>query len=140
MYQGYYYELNGKYFVGKEFNPNSKELVLITQEIENIIRRNQFRFDSLLLGVLNNTQPQSYIYDHKSKVRFFTAKTSNPPYTIKEIDETTYKQLQSNTLQTTVSLNYDGGFDEKELNEAEKKIPGLRTFVINNFATPTQDL
>ena len=28
-YQGHYYELNGRFFVGKEFNINSLELVII---------------------------------------------------------------------------------------------------------------
>ena len=55
---------------------------------------------------------------------------------IKEIDKKTFDQFQNDSLYSSVSLTFKGGFSENELKEAEKKIPGITTFVNSSYTPP----
>ena len=142
-YKGYYCEFNGKFYVGKEFNINAPELTRISvgNRLNNLFNKaGTYAYNLLSNASLNNNnQPQSYIYDYKSNIRYFIAKILTQPYIIKEVDSTTYKQLQGNALYTTVALFFEGGFNNKELDEAEKKIPGLKNFIDNIYVSPPSD-
>ena len=48
-YQGYYYEDSGRYYIGKEFSPNSKELIKPEKSKENNLLN---RLTPLALGLL----------------------------------------------------------------------------------------
>jgi hypothetical protein len=140
-YQGYYYELNNKLFVGKEFNSNAPELMLLPKN-NNI----PFGFNSLLTKAstyvygkisnikINSETPLSFIYNYDSNVRYFSYQINKKQ--IKEVNEDTFKTFQTNPLYILTKLNFTSGFNEQELKEAEIKIPGITTFVNTSYTNP----
>jgi len=136
-YQGYYYELNGKLFAGKEFNSNAPILIKINSDNVN----------KLL------TNPQTYAYGRVSGTKVKTNKIVSLPQSdtsslidkggeyflqfycskinsniIKSIDEQTYVNLQSNPLYKTT---YIGTYNNKNQipDDAEKQLSGIKTFL-----------
>jgi hypothetical protein len=155
-YQGYYYEINGKLFIGKEFDSNAPELIPIPKNNTNVSNL----FNSLLTkastyaygkisGIkIDNTKPISSYFVPSEKdaqkgetIRYYIQQKNNN--LIKEVNEDNYKSLLNNPIFTTTKikcfivadlLNPVGDnnyiFDTKELDEAEKIIPGIKTFLL----------
>ncbi len=142
-YQGYYYEINGKLFVGKEFDSNAPELIPIPKD------NSSFNFNSLL------TKAATYAYGKISGVnipknniksipppsidilQILDAADTLPPSfyckkittgVIKEIEESTYSTLQSDPLYVTTYVGIYKGKNQP-LTEADKNIPGLLDWV-----------
>lgn len=130
-YQGYYYELNNKFFVGKEFNIKAPELIKITSNnINTLLTKSSTYVYGFISGKsINDSKPVSFIYNGKEPNRYFLSKVNTTPTIIKEVSEDTFKTFQNNPLYNSVSLSYRGGFNESELNTAEKQMPGLKTFL-----------
>lgn len=128
-YIGYYYELNGKLFAGKEFNVNAPELIKINSSGVNNLLTNPFTYIyGKISGVkLNNIKPQSYTYQYDSTKRYFSYYITKN--LIKEINKENFDLLLSNPLYKTISLTYQKGFSPEELDKAELIIPGIKTFV-----------
>jgi hypothetical protein len=135
-YQGYYYEFNGRFFIGKEFNVNSSELVRANSREINTSLTNPktYLYGSLSNIKPNNDKPVSFIYKYESNIRYFLSNVTNN--TIKEISEETYNNFKNNPYYTSIALKYEGGFSDAELREAEKKIPGITTFVNTSYIRP----
>ena len=138
LYQGYYYELNNKFFAGKEFNNNAPELIKIkSSQVNNLLlQAATYIFGSLSKVKLNDQKIPSFFFKYESNIRYFTAKF-NSKSLIKEISKETFDQIQNDPLYLSVFLSYDGGFSDRELNEAEKKIPGIKTFVNTSYTNPS---
>jgi hypothetical protein len=137
-YKGYYYELNGKMFAGKEFNPNNAELMKLNSNNVNKLLTNPFTYlyGKISGTKLNNTKINSYYFnpDNTDNVfRYFTKKTNEN--IIKEVDESNFNQTKNNPIYLSVALYYQSGFNENDLNNAEKTIPGLKEY-INTTYTP----
>jgi hypothetical protein len=58
---------------------------------------------------------------------------------IKEINEDTFNQIKANPMYVSVSLYYQSNFNENELNKAEEKIPGLKTYINSTYAPGVTD-
>jgi hypothetical protein len=148
-YIGYYYELNNKFFAGKEFNTNSPELIRMNSDSINRLLTNPFTY---LYGKISkiklNNNKFTPIYflpseDEAKKgqvLRYFAQKINFNPILIKEIDKETYNKLVSDPLYITVSIiNYIVGdalddnnnyiFDVDSLDKAEKQMPGIKAFL-----------
>ena len=140
-YQGHYYELNGKYFAGKEFNINAPELIKVNRFNVNTLltQAATFAYGYISKKKINNEKPISFLYDNKEINRYYLAKINTVPTLIKEVNKETYQKFQSDPLYKSVSLVYDGGFNDFELNEAEKKIPGIKTFVNTSYLPPSTE-
>lgn len=140
-YTGSYYELNGKYYAGKEFNINAPELIKVSRFNVNTLltQAATFAYGYISKKKIDNSKPKSFIYDNKDINRYFLAKINTVPTLIKEVDKDTYQKFSSNPLYKSVALLYDGGFSEKELNEAEKKIPGIKTFANTSYLPPSTE-
>ena len=134
-YIGYYYELNGKTFAGKELNLNAPILLPIPKNnnnpgINNLLTRAATFLYGQLSGVkLNNNKPTSYVYQYNSEIRYFSYQTINK--LIKEVNEETFNTFKSNPLYKVISLSFKKDFDPKELDDAEKTIPGIKEFLKN---------
>jgi hypothetical protein len=152
-YQGSYYEFNNKVFAGKEFDPYAPELIKIQ------IKDNS-RFNGLLASAatfvygkvskfkIDPSKPLPFYFipsENDAKkgfaYRYFSQQKNNN--LIKEISEDNYKNLSLNTLYNTARIkcyiisdaldstgNTNYVFDSKELDDAEKQIPGVKTFLI----------
>jgi hypothetical protein len=136
-YQGYYYETKGKLFAGKEFNINAPVLVKINFLNTTPLRTNPATFVyGIISGIkLNSAVPPSFIFQYNSNTRYFSYQLTKK--LIKEIDKDTFTNFQSNPLYVIVSLSYAGKFKDSELKEAEKKIPGITTYVNTSYTNPS---
>ena len=144
-YQGYYYENSGKTFAGKEFNVYAPELEKI--QIKN--SKNE-KINPLL------SSAATFIYGKISKIknlpsdkiqsivtkkgksttpitRYFAKKINSNPILIKEINKEEYDNLVKNPLYQVVSIFYPKGdyvTDPSILDEAELKMPGIKSFLL----------
>lgn len=136
FYQGHYYEFNDKFFAGKEFNVNDPELVKANSKDINTSLTNPktFVYGSLSNIKPNNKRPTSFIYKNEGDVRYFTYNTTSK--IIREINKKTYDDFKDDPYYISVALNYKGGFSNIELDEAESKIPGIKTFINTSYVPP----
>ena len=84
VYQGYYYEINGKYFVGKEFTPDAPELQKIISPKSNSLLKiaSSFIFGKISgININQKNTPTSVIYqptqedyDKGYSIRYFYKK------------------------------------------------------------------
>ena len=151
-YQGYFYELNGKTFAGKEFNTNAPELVKIDSNKINklILNPKTSTYGEISKVKIDNLNPVSYYFIPSEKdiqneyaFRYFLSKKNSNPILIKEINEENYKNFLNNSLYTIVKItNYlikDGDsrdnnnnnftFLSKDIDDAEKILPGIKDFL-----------
>jgi hypothetical protein len=138
-YQGYYYELNERFYAGKEFKDDSPELIKSTSDKVNKLLSNPFtNLYGIISGmIIGNTKPKSIYFNPETAeinpndntiMRYFTKKVNEN--IIKEIDENNFNQIKDNPIYISVFLHFrSNGFDQNELNEAEKKIPGITDYV-----------
>ena len=124
-YQGYYYELNGKLFTGKEYSPSASVLIKVTKDnINPLLAKGSTYLYGLLSGVkLSNLKPSSHIFqktdpNERYADRFFIKKVNDNPPIIKEINEDTYKQFQNDPLYVSTKIKWDTiGSNEQTLNQ-----------------------
>jgi hypothetical protein len=136
-YQGYYYELNGKTFAGKEFNTNAPEIIKMTSSKFNSLFSNPSTalYAKVSGAKLNNQKAVPYNFNYNSNKRYFAYHTINK--LIKEVNKDNFLSLISNPIYVVVSLSYIGGFIDAELDQAEKQIPGIRVFIDSSYPIPT---
>ena len=139
-YQGYYYELNGKTFAGKEFNVDAPELIKADSKEINPLLTNAktLIYGSLSKIKLNITPPSSIINKSNinSGVRYFFKKLNTNPILIREITKETFNQYKDNSLYQTISIDFpEGGFfgEQQSLDDAEKIMPGIKTFILSEL-------
>ena len=146
-YIGYYYEMSGKKYAGKEYNSNAP--ILISMKSPNI-NTLLTKASTYIYGRISNVNipnnkvssinfiPTDEDTQKGQSVRYFASKNTISPTIIKEIDKETYNKLQTDPLYITVSIKVyiDGDaldntytFDSKEVDQAEKKLPGIKTFL-----------
>ena len=139
-YQGYYYELNGNFYTGKEYTSTAQELLPVNSSKVNKLLRNS---NTVVYGAVSkiimpdNKEPQSYFFDNDTTniTRYFIKRMNTN--IIKEIDNNTYVSYQNNPSYVSVSLYYP--FNEIELNKAESKIPGIKTFIQTTYTPGVTD-
>ena len=134
-YQGYYYELNNKFYSGKEYSPTAPEIIRIQSPEKNRLLNSlpTARY-SLVSGVTSksiSTPPVNVIPSETNtkinkSVRFFCKKINSD--IIKEIDEQTYKSLQNQPIYQTT---YIGVYLDKaqSMEQAESQLSGVKAFL-----------
>ncbi len=137
-YQGYYYEMNGKFFAGKEFDQNAPELQKILSSKSNnlLTLASTFLFGKLSgINVNSNTiptyvyQPTEEDYSRGYSIRYFYKKINTNPILIREINKETYDSLLNNPLYQVISIIWTVRPENVNLDEAEKQMPGLKAFL-----------
>jgi hypothetical protein len=144
QYQGYYYEMNGKYFAGKEFDQNAPELQKILSSKSNnlLTLASTFLFGKLSgININKNIEPISYYYNNENPTnfRYFISKVNIKPSIIKEVNETVFKEYKNNILYTSVTLSYPNKFIESEVIKAESIIPGIKIYLDNTYTPGVTD-
>ena len=133
-YQGYYYELNNKFYSGKEYSPTAPEIIRIQSPERNRLLNNiPTAIYSLISGITSKSISAPPIkilpsekYSINKSIRFFCKKINSD--IIKEIDEQTYKSLQSQPIyQTTFIGIYNG--KTQTVDQADQQVPGLKAFL-----------
>jgi hypothetical protein len=134
-YQGYYYELNGKIFVGKEFNINASELIKAdSKEINPLLTNSKtLIYGSLSKVNLNNTEakgiipPDTHDID-PNRIDFYYKKVNTNPILIRQISEQTYSNLKNDPLYIVTYIgNYKG--INQTIYDASKEISELENWI-----------
>jgi hypothetical protein len=139
-YQGYYYEVNGQLFTGKEFSSNAS--ILIKIDDSNNINKLLTNSSTYIYGKLSKIKIQNIKINTLSSqtlekitpeetVEYYIKKINSN--IIKRVDEETYNNAKINSLYLTLLLKAYPLTDEiyvpKDLDEAEKQIPGIKDFL-----------
>jgi hypothetical protein len=127
-YQGYYYEFQGKFFIGKTFDAFSPEIV----KKESVNSNQSGSFTSLPLN--NLTGPINLAFDqqeNESSFRYFTKQVNTNPILIKEISIETFKDLQSNPLYQTLAIPIEVIEDPVTLERLNKIMLGIKDFLMS---------
>jgi hypothetical protein len=128
QYQGYYYELNGKTFVGKTFDVYSLELVRMTPNNFNTLLT---KASTYVYGELSNIKipniliPSVVLTSNSDEETYYTRKINEIPYSIKQISKETY----TNTLKDPIYQSVILKADYSNIDQAEQQMPGLRAFL-----------
>jgi len=130
-YQGYYYIINDRYFAGKEYKTDAEEIIQI-KESNTLLYRLATAAFSLASGITsqNLRKPQQVssiqfnLRDNTTLTRYFSQQVNIKPSIIKEISKETYDSLQDNPF---YKITFIG--PEQSIDQADKQIPGLKTFL-----------
>ena len=130
-YQGYYYIINDRYFAGKEYNPDAEEIIQV-KESNTLLYKLATAAFSLASGITSQSlrtpkisSIQSNVEGSSVSIRYFSQQVNVKPITIKEIKKETYESLQGNALYKTTFIG-----PTQNIDQADKQIPGLKTFLI----------
>ena len=115
-YKGYYCIVQeNKYYTGKTYLSTSQELVKSPPSI----------------STTTETKIASSFPNDRFGKRYFTKKVTTNPIIIKEINKDTYTQLVNNPFYQTIAIDGTKIFSgSKTLDEAEKKMPGIKAFLL----------
>lgn len=129
-YQGYYYELNSKYFVGKTFNTSSPELLKISSNKIGVLKSNPS--SSVYSNVSNQEIPKTELTsipysEGQGGIRYIAKKVNSSKLFF--ISEENYLNNRNNPLYILVQVSYDMEFGFRLTSENIKAIPELEEFV-----------
>jgi hypothetical protein len=134
-YQGYYYELNNKFFAGKEFNTNAPELIKITSDKINNLKLNPktSTYSNISNANLSDNKiipSLPIVFNFGDAYLYFAKKLNSNPVKIIHISEEDYNNnLGKNLLYsyTKVECNQEWGFNITDQNI--KDIPEIEIFL-----------
>jgi hypothetical protein len=126
--------MNSRYFIGRTFDPNAREILKLQSDKVDKLKLNPklFTFISLLKTKLPNiTKISSILPDGRNSTRYFAKKLNYNPILIKEISEDTFNKLQTDPTYQTITLTLSAGdYDPVILDQADKQMPGLKSFLL----------
>jgi hypothetical protein len=129
-YKGYYYEMNGTQYAGKTFDPEAIKLSPIKQQ-NTLFNNASTAIFSLITGIASQAITSAVVSgkpintsDKPAVIKYYARKINVQPITIKEVDENTFKSLQTDPLYQTTFVGND-----QNAEQAEKQIPGIKTFL-----------
>ena len=135
-YQGYYYELSGVFYAGKEYNKNAPKLIK-AQEANQLYNNNlDTAIFSINSGITSQqlqsppfyNLPVSDLTYRNTAIRFFAKKTNNTPILIREINENAYTSLKNDFIHQTIYIGtYQGITLTSE--QTYSQMIGLKEFV-----------
>lgn len=136
-YKGYYYELNGKFYIGQEFNFQAPQIVKMIPQNENPLRKNPLT--SVYSYLTNITLPNSNIPSitlkqaseeetYRNKEIIYIAKQLNTSK-IFFISGETYIKEKNNPLYAIIETNYNPEFGFAISEENRKTIPEIDIFI-----------
>jgi len=139
-YQGYYYEVNGKFFSGKEFNVSSPEIIKISSNKVDKFKQDPATSTYSKISKVKIPNPEIKSYDTTLKAeqfeavtQYFISNTTIKPTLIKQVNKETYDSLKNNPIykRTTLTLypGTDSGYPSGDLDKAEKELSGIRLYV-----------
>ncbi len=134
-YQGYYYELNGSLYTGKEYNIDTIKIIK-KQDQNQLYNNSNTALFSLVSGITSQQLtpplvkgiPFSEEIPHGEDLSFYSRQVNINPIIIKPIDEKTYISLQGSPLYQTTFIGTYNGINQNA-DQAYAQIPGLKTFL-----------
>jgi hypothetical protein len=140
-YIGYYYELNGSTFAGKEYNTNAFTIIKITSDnVNKLASKSSTLLYSKISGV--NIPQNNIVTVPFNKgvtppgVRYFIKNISKQPLSIKEVNESTFNLFKLNALYETLEVNFRYNMSEQELNILDLKMKGIKGYLQEDMTSP----
>jgi hypothetical protein len=152
-YVGYYYTINNKAYAGPvplpnnlflpielDVNPNKLPEGADTNILHTVGNVAGF-FTEAYNFAKSNLETAQYIKDKvfpsktitnaqlRVGLHYFIQNSTDQNKIIKETDLTSYNQLQKDPVYKTVSIDFSSPDAEKQIEDGEKIIPGLKTFI-----------
>lgn len=137
-YIGYYYELQGKLYAGKEFDIRAPELILINSDQVNklLINPNTYIYGKVSGTKVIQTKIESTVftpteddYAKGSKIRYFVKKINANPIIIKEVNQTNYNTIKADPLYQVLEANVKLYPTENDLDILNKQMLGLKDYL-----------
>lgn len=135
-YQGYYYELNGSLYTGKEYNGNAIKIIKI-KESNSLFNNLKTILFSAISGISSQSLSSVIIkgnptdndgIPHGVTLSFYSKQLNFTPILIKSVDENTYISLQRNAIYQTIYIgDYKGNIITAD--QAYSQMVGLKTFL-----------
>ena len=129
-YKGYYYEMNGAQYAGKTFDPKATKLSPIKDQ-NKLFNSASTAIFSLISGITSQAISSASVSgkpvntsDKPSVVRYYAKKMNVQPIAIREVDENTFKSLQTDPLYQTTFVG-----NNQNVDQAEKQMPGIKSFL-----------
>lgn len=132
-YIGYYYELNGKIFAGKEFRYDAPILIKINSDSINILKLNPKT--NLYSAISNSTMTKekkivSIPLILSDGTKYFAKKLNSNPIRIFFVSEDTYNEnFNKNVLYSFTFLNFDMEWGFSITDQNRKDIPEIDLFL-----------
>jgi hypothetical protein len=129
-YQGYYYELNGSLYTGKEYSIDAIKIIK-KQDQNQLYNSSNTALFSFISGITSqqlSVPPINSVSINTTSTRFFAQKINVNPIIIKEVDEKSYVSLQGTPLYKTTFIGSYNGVNQN-VDQAETQMPGLKTFL-----------
>ena len=138
-YQGYYYDLNGRTFAGKEFDPKAPEIIRMVSGKFNPLLDNPATatYAKISKIKLSNFVPVTKVYQDDPLAtgtvdRYFVQKISAAPFLIKEVTKESYEKALDDPLYIAIIINWNrAGYygNIENLDIAEKTMFGIKTYL-----------
>jgi hypothetical protein len=134
VYSGYYWEINGRYFIGKTASNNAVELKKTSpEEIQKtqLNRTEGINYVSKGTVISSNTKVSGIpLNTSTSNIRYFSKQINLVPTIIKEISKDTFDMIKNNAIYQTISLEADLIYlNSPTLDVAEKNFSGIKAFL-----------
>lgn len=134
VYSGYYWEINGRYFIGKTASNNAIELKKASPEEIQKAQLNKtegINYASKGTVLSSNTKVSSIpVNTSTSNIRYFSKQINITPTIIKEISKDTFDSIKNNAIYQTISLEADSIYlNSPALDVAERNFPGIKAFL-----------
>ena len=129
-YQGYYFELNGSLYTGKEYSIDAIKIIK-KQDQNQLYNSSNTALFSLVSGITSqqlSVPPINSISINTTSTRFFAQKINVNPIIIKEVDEKSYISVRGNPLYKTTFIGTYNNINQTT-DQAETQMPGLKTFL-----------
>jgi hypothetical protein len=144
-YQGYYYELNGLLYTGKEYSIDAIKIIK-KQNQNQLYNSSNTALFSLVSGItsqqlstpsinsISDSKGDGLLSNNQSTVfvtytpKFYVQKINVNPIIIKEVDEKSYISVRGNPLYKTTFTGIYNNINQTT-DQAEKQIPGLTAFL-----------
>jgi hypothetical protein len=126
-YRGpYYATTDGKYYTGKDYSPQAREIVKLTIKDRGNL--------SKITGQYYPT-PTEKDYEAGYIYRYFSKRVNGDVYSIRELSKEDSKRLEQNPLYLVKEIKWkisgDGSDNKNVINSLKKEIPGVENFLTN---------
>jgi len=126
-YKGYYYELNGKLYTGKEYSSSSVEIIHYTKvdpALNNISTATYAIRSKVGINDLQKPEIITTMPNPSAIVRYYYRQVNVQPINIKEIDKDSYDRIQNKPLYQSTFVG-----NGQTVDQAEAQLPGIKTFL-----------
>lgn len=144
-YQGFYYEINNKFFAGADFSTSARELIKATSAKVNKLllnpkTENYAKVSNFQLPISVPPPPRSNFYENipdalEEYDAFFYKRMVGKDILIKQIDEQTYSAYQNNPFYQVIKVKIndsDTGITNEELTRADREMPGFAQWFLSD--------